>query len=142
MADREQEVPFPKFNIEDDKGNPCKPVQAMENGQFAYTWETVTPEGIYEWLRVMESLFPQMPELKAMQTYLKPVCVESVLDPYVYHLFSLEAAVQAYGTTALSLRQDLFSIFEVIRASGNQFETLQNFEREQEFKSQETKSKR
>ncbi len=134
LDNKEQEIPFPKFITMDDNGNAVKPYQLIENGQHAVSIETCTTEGIYDWLRYMSDIFPVMPSFEVLMTFLKPVCIESIIDPYVYHMFALESSVEAYGVGALDLRQDLFTMFEAIRSSSNMYENLQAFKTEQEAK--------
>jgi len=131
----EQTVYFPVFQTIDEQGKSISPRQIQANGRFVYNEEVVDTDGIYNWLREMDDIFPAMPSFKVLQTYLKPVCCESLIDPMVYHYLSLESAVEAYGADALDLPMDLFKSFEEIRSSKNLFQNLQNFEQEQELKS-------
>ena len=135
MEQPEQTVYFPVFQTIDEQGKSISPRQIQANGRFVYNEEVVDTDGIYNWLREMDDIFPAMPSFKVLQTYLKPVCCESLIDPMVYHYLSLESAVEAYGADALDLPMDLFKSFEEIRSSKNLFQNLQNFEQEQELKS-------
>lgn len=134
----EQTIFFPVFSTIDNEGNETKPVQVMEQGRFKYIEEqAVTADRIFKWISEMEQLFPQMTSLEIVQTYMKPLCPESLIDPMSYHYFSLESAVSEYGIEALNLPLDLFQAFEVIRSANSQFDNLQTFKAEQEMKSKQ-----
>lgn len=105
----------------------------MENGAFVYEEKLSTVEDIYLWLREIDEIFPAMPSFRVLQTFLKPVCIESLIDVMVYQWMSLESAISTYGTGALDLPLDMFRAFEMIRSSSNQFDNLENFAREQEL---------
>jgi hypothetical protein len=132
----EQEVPFPVFMTEDETtGKPlAQPLQVMTSKGAEHVWEETDVEGIYDWLKKMENLFPTMPEFKVMQTFMKPVCIEALIEPMIYHYYSLESAAQAYGTDIFSLRKDLYDWFEQIRMSSNLFENLESMERIESIK--------
>jgi len=66
--------------------------------------------GVYRWLRTMEEFFPEIPAFEVLQIFAKPICVESIIDPLIYHYFSLENAVSEYGIDALYLPK-IFLIF-------------------------------
>lgn len=136
LENPEQTIFFPVFNTVDNEGNETKPVQVISNGRFEYTEEQgVTADRVFKWISEMEQMFPQMTSLDIVQTYLKAICPESLIDPMSYHYFSLESAVSEYGIEALDLPLDLFQAFEVIRSSGSMFDNIQTFKTEQEMKS-------
>lgn len=134
MDSPEQIIFFPVFEIIDKNGKDIAPRQKTENGAFVYEEKLATVDDIYTWLREIDEIFPTAPSFKILQMYLKPVCVEGLIDPMVYQWMSLESAVDAYGVGALDLPLDLFRAFEMIRSSSNSYEALENFSREQELK--------
>jgi len=141
LQNKVQTVFFPVFKTQSEIGEDIKPTHVIEKGQHTFIEEETDVEGIYRWLRLMEDFFPSMPAFEALQTYLRPVCIESLIDPLVYHFFALENAVSEYGVEALFLPKDYFDIFEMIRSSSNLFENLENFKRESELKNNAINSK-
>lgn len=138
FLESEQTIYFPVFKTVSEQGEDIKPSQEIENGQFKFREELeVSKEDIYKWLVEMENLFPQMPALDMLQTYMRPVCIESLIDPYIYRMMALESAVQAYGVGALDLPLDLFNAFESLRSSSNLYDNLQSYKTEQELKSKQ-----
>lgn len=138
FLESEQTVYFPVFQTVDEKGEDIKPKQEMENGQFKYREELeVSKEDMYKWLVEMENLYPQMPALDCLQSYCRPVCIESLIDPYIYRIMALESAVSAYGVGALDLPLEVFTEFEMIRSSNSFYDLLQNYKTESELKSKQ-----
>jgi len=130
----EHNVLFPVFNLEENGKKLPVPRRAVENGNLVSESRKVTKKDIFIWLEKMELLFPSMPAFEVLMAYLKPICIESLLDTNIMQWFRLEAAVKAYGTGALDLPVNIFNKFESIRSAENIFENLENFKREQEAK--------
>ena len=123
-------VPFPVFQTEDSEGNSL-PVPRQTN---EVDEQEVSKNYLYEWMIEMQYLFPEMPAFEILRAYLKPVCPESIISTEYLPYFRLENAANTYGLEVLSLPMNLFEIFEIVRATGNQYENMENFRKDAELK--------
>jgi len=123
---REQEkhtIPFPTFDEE---------AQVPRN--IGDDEREASVDDIYEWLLEIEPIFTATPAFEVLQSYLKPICPEGIVDQIAAQYFRLENAVSAYGLGVLEQPFWIFEVFESIRSANNVYENIANFKREQKLK--------
>ena len=150
-----QTVLYPVWMIEDKDGNPLPKTQRVvkgsegselydsdvQTGQLLEADESIIDD-IYEWMKKMDVLFPEMPSFSAFQAYLSnQICPESILDMDAVQLYRLESAVKEYGIEILTISNKMFTAFEMVRASSNAYDNEENYKREQEFKTKQMQQK-
>jgi hypothetical protein len=152
LEKQEQEVPYPIFVTEDDKGNPLPVIRPLINGMEGselydkdnagrcIRWKESIVDDIYEYLKKMEYEYPLIPSFKFFQTYMGKICPESIVDFDALQVYRLETAWKEYGSDVLELSRNMFVAFETIRSASNHYENEENFRREQEY-AQKTQGK-
>jgi hypothetical protein len=137
LEEPEHIISFPTFELEDATGtpllNPRRNIDSL-TGKYYDDEQEVNSEDIYEWLKQMEDLFPQINTLDFLFTYLPKVCPEGIVDLDAVQLYRIENAIKEYGVEILKVPYNLFIALETVRAAGNSYENNENFKREQSAK--------
>ncbi len=137
LLHKTNKISFPVFETKDLDGNDLiMPKQALYNGKYVVDEREVDVDGVYDWLDSMYHVFPDVPSLEILTTYLRKVCPESLLDLRTAQICRIEQAVKIYGFDILDVPVYLFDAFEAVRAGENMYENIENHKREQALKNQ------
>lgn len=75
-------------------------------------------------LEEISEIYPNRPIFDIVQTYFKPVCPESLVDPFFLHWAIVEASCKEYGWTVKETLENpdwILELFNFLTTGRNQF---------------------